>query len=146
MCRCGRDRALAEDLVQETFLKIWRVWPNKSEMIASRPGYEYTTLRRTIASHWRRVHAERASLEKSSDWTAQLPDDETIAEGIRTRLCVVLADLPLRHQEVLFMREYIGYSSADVGVILGLAPGTVDNYCSSAKRRIREALMGEHQR
>jgi RNA polymerase sigma-70 factor (sigma-E family) len=129
------DRALAEDLTQDAFVKVF----GRFQDLRNRDAF-WWYLRRTIVnlsqSHFRRRRVERSYLESQ-----RLP--EGIAEpdmGDRERLRTVLLALRPEQRAAIVLRYYQDLTEADTAEILGRPVGTVKSMVSRGIERLREEL------
>jgi RNA polymerase sigma-70 factor, ECF subfamily len=121
-----RERADAEDLVQETYLRAWQAWT------AGRPPRRVEPWLATICLNLGRDRARRAAtrLEVPSE---QLPDlagpGDVAAEAIeRTRRAQVeraLWALPEPQRVTITLMDLGGFTAAEVAGLLGRPRGSV---------------------
>jgi RNA polymerase sigma-70 factor (sigma-E family) len=126
------DWHLAEDLVQETLARIYRIWP----VALDHPlAYARRAVARTFLSHRRR----RSTGERPAD---DLPDLGTAEPdgALRRTLLDALQTLPERDRAVLVLRYLADRSVADVATDLGMSPGAVRVAALRALARLRTAL------
>ncbi len=133
------DRALAEDLVQDAFVKVL----GRFHDLRNRDSF-WWYLRRTIVnlanSHFRRRRVERAWLER------QRPDPSAPAGPDleeRDRLLAALMTLRPEQRSAVVLRYLEDLSEADVAQALGRPVGTVKSMVSRGMERLRKEL-GEH--
>ncbi len=141
---CGR-KAMAEDIVQEAFLSVWR----SSARYDSRRG----TVRAWILSvvHNRAVDAFRREQAKSS----RSVNDEGLAEQLegpdRTdreaerrdearRIRQALRDLPKAQRRVIELAYFGGFSQTEISEMLGLPIGTVKGRMRLGMGKLRVSL------
>src|SRR5690349_16688276 len=76
---CYRFREVkdAEDVTQETFLKLWKVWPERREAILETPGYAYAVLGNNITDHYRK-HSLRLDPSDRTETTGEAHDIDPI--------------------------------------------------------------------
>jgi RNA polymerase sigma-70 factor (sigma-E family) len=121
------DRALAEDLVQDAFVKLAGRLTHLRD-----PGAFDAYLRRTVVnltnSHFRRKRLERAYLkrERGSARTEELMPDP----GTRDELWEALGNLTPRQRAAIVLRFYEDLSEQRVAEILNCRPGTVKSLVS----------------
>ena len=135
----GRDRARAEDLVQETFLRAWR---HRSVLAGPRPAVRawlLTVSRNIVIDEWRsrRAHRELAVAEvpevaDPGDRTDQLLLSWVVAEAV--------TKLSADHRAVLLECYYRGTPVAEASRRLGIPEGTVKSRTHYALRALRLAL------
>ena len=127
---CG-DRHRAEDLVQETFAKVFLKW----RRIDNPAAYAQTTLVRTFISQRRRRSSHEVPYADLPEYAGADPSD---ASDLRLSLQTVLADLAPLDRAVIVLRYAADQSVDDVAAQLGLSAGAVKNRSKRALERVRE--------
>src|SRR5256712_11741016 len=117
-----RDRALAEDLVQDAFVKL------AGRLVHLRdPGAFDAYLRRTIVnlanSHFRRKRVERSYLSRSAAEPPRVGDAPDT--GRRDELWQGLQRLPARQRTAIVLPIHEDLPEQRVADLLGCRPGTV---------------------
>ncbi|MDH3212146.1 MAG: sigma-70 family RNA polymerase sigma factor [Myxococcales bacterium] len=134
--RCG-DSAAAEDLFQETWLRLVRARDRFD------PGRRFSTWLFQIANNLCRDRARRLAVEsrESKAMQAQIePDRPGVPppqHELRRALERRLAALPDRLREVLLLRYYHDLSEREIAAIAGVPPGTVKSRLHAAIRALR---------
>ena len=135
----GHDRARAEDVVQETFLRAWRHISVLEESQGSVRAWLITVARNIVIDEWRtkRSQSEVAVPEVPEgddqvDHTDQLLQSWMVAEAVTT--------LSPEHRSVLLECYYRGVSVAEAARRLGVPEGTVKSRTHYALRALRLAL------
>lgn len=137
--RLGGNRTLAEDLLQETFLRLWRAAPGY-EPSARVSTYVFRiahNLHLNEAARRREKLLENAEFELRNDPSAGLHRSE-VQEKVRR----AVESLPEGERECLLLSEYQGFKYAEIAEILDIPVGTVKSRMFSALSRLREALRG----
>lgn len=131
------NRALAEDLLQEAFLRLWK----------AAPGYEPTAKVSTYifriahnlflneAARRREKALEGADREHQDD-----PSGDLQRREVQAAVQKAIESLPPGEQEVLVLAEYNGFKYAEISEILGIPVGTVKSRMFSAVQHLKEAL------
>jgi RNA polymerase sigma-70 factor (sigma-E family) len=120
---------VAEDLVQEAFVRLHRRWA----VVESPAGYVRTVLTRLCAD-WRR----RAALADTRErWLASGP---TVAAAELDETWAVLGRLPADQRAVLVLRFYEDLSVLDTAAALGCRPATVRTRTHRALARLRKEM------
>jgi len=132
------DWHLAEDLAQETLVRMYAVWPRVSRAGAP-DAYARRTLvnqyRTTLRRPWRREHLTDAVPER-----AAAPDG---GHDERDTLLAALAGLGASQRAVVVLRYWEDMSVTDVAALLDLSPGTVRSQASRALQTLRDRLPAE---
>jgi RNA polymerase sigma-70 factor (ECF subfamily) len=138
---CG-DRHAAEDLTQETLLRAWRQRGRLRDQGALR-----VWLFRITVNLWndelRRGRLQVAAAGPlSGDEAAPAPSPEKLAAGREEleRALRVLAELPPRQREVLYLSTCEGLSSADVAEVLGISTDAAKANLALARKKVRQQL------
>jgi RNA polymerase sigma-70 factor (ECF subfamily) len=148
------DQTLAEDLLQEVFLRVVKAraeWKGESKFTT----WVYAIARNLCIDHARRaVHRDARSLdaptrpddEAGETLHDRLAGDERDAEGrasdgqVRVRVEAAVADLPPDQREVFLLREVMDMPFAEIAVVVGAPEPTVKSRMRYALERLREAL------
>jgi RNA polymerase sigma-70 factor (sigma-E family) len=132
------DRALAEDLVQDAFVRLIGRLRHLRE-----PNAFGAYLRRTIVnlatSHFRHRRVERAYLERVAATPTSVAN---ISDELDESMHRVLMGLPERQRAAIVLRFYEDLSDVQAAEILRCSAGTVRSLVSRAMKTIREELEG----
>ena len=150
LARLTGDRARAEDLAQETWLRIVAAAP-RWERRARFTTWAFGIARNLAVDDARRaVHRAAESLDAPGEGGLSRgdavagagPDPERAAESarLRPRLEAALAALPLEQREVFVLREYAGVPFAEIAQITGAPVPTVKSRMRYALDALRGAL------
>ncbi|MEV3957796.1 SigE family RNA polymerase sigma factor [Streptomyces albogriseolus] len=132
----GGDRQRAEDLVQESLVKLWFAWPKVAEQ-APEAYVRQVLVRLAARSARRRWWGERP--------VGELPDrpgsgDMSAAVAERSRLESALALLTPRQRAAVVLRYYEDLPEGQVAQALGCPVGTARSHASRGVARLREIL------
>jgi RNA polymerase sigma-70 factor (sigma-E family) len=137
----ARDLAEAEDLVQETFLRVARHWPRVCVM--NHPAaYARRVLVNLVIDGAERRFRRTGELDgalralEQSDGRAER---DLAAVDVHQELLTALAGLPARQRAVIVLRYWEDLPEAEVAVMLGCSAGTVKSTASRGLARLREA-------
>ena len=133
-----RNRQLAEDLVQESYLRAWRAQDSLRDHRAAR-SWLYTILRREFIRYIERSRPEArdpAELHAISE-----TDYDTSIEAFVLRRA--MADLPIEYREPLLLQVIGGFSCDEIANILDLTPNATMTRLSRARRKLRETLTDD---
>lgn len=128
------DRQLADDLVQDAFVKV----AGRLAHLRDQGAFD-AYLRRTVVnlanSHFRHARVERAYLERSAAEPARSDDLPDIAR--RDDLWSQLQQLPARQRTAIVLRIYEDLPELQVAEILRCRPGTVRSLVSRGLAELR---------
>ncbi len=133
------NRHDAEDLVQQTLLRMAARWPAARQSPA---GYGRTILLNLVRDRWRARQRQPAET-LSADLTA-LPSASDAAAVVLDRQLLLRACrlLPLQQRAVLVLRFWEDRSVEETAAVLGCTAGTVKSHTHRALARLRDALSG----
>ena len=133
-----RDRAAAEDVVQEALVRAWRHPDSLVNGKGSVRGWLLTVVRNIVTDQVRARNA-RAIEVRDGPVEAAVADDH--ADRVVNSIVVVdaLSRLSTEHREVLEQIYLLGSTVAEAAKALGIPPGTVKSRSHYALRALREA-------
>ena len=131
------DWHLADDLVQHTFLQLYRHWRRLDP--GTLDAYARRTVVNSFLSHRRRYHREHV--------VADLPDSAApeSADPPGGVVAAALAQLPARQRALVVLRHLEDMSVADAADLLGIAEGTVKSQTARALDKLRAVLAPLHR-
>ncbi len=135
---CLKDRAMAEDAVQETYLKAYKSIENFRGECSEKSWLmkiAINTCRDMQRSGWFKHMDRRITPELLVEKSVVPREDDS-------SLAIEMMGLPSKLQEVLLLYYYQGMTIAEVGKILGISKVTVSHRLKQAKERLRGALKG----
>ena len=127
-------RADAEDLVQDTLLKIWE-YTEKIKTLSTIRGLIYKTLRNKIVDFMRKNKYPKIPIEKIVVYTT----DNTYEED-DFNVWTYVDMLPENERKLIYLRFKEGKSIAEVAEILGRSIAAVKSIQYRAIRRLRELM------
>jgi RNA polymerase sigma factor (sigma-70 family) len=140
------DDTLAQDVVQEVFLSLWR---DARRFDAGRGTVATYLLSMTHhravdvvrrEENLRRWRTSDEGLELEPDPKARV-EDEVEASERRTEVRAALAELPAAQREALLLAYFGGYTQREVAALLGVPLGTVKTRMAAGMRKMKEALQ-----
>ena len=148
--RICADEGLAEDVVQEVFLTLWR---DPGRYDPSRGGFATWLL--TLIHH-KSVDAVRrestlrrrmvAAPEAGEDWSpTPVPgaDQAALARVAAGQVRTALHRLPLEQRQVLALAYFGGHTQREIAVLTGVPLGTVKSRMFTAVQRLRSLLADQ---
>lgn len=141
------DRSLAEELVQEVFLRVWR---SSHTFDSSRGSFSTWLYRvtRNVALDLYRNRARRvepvpdgdsriAATRDSSPGPQEIVDESWLS----WRISRALEGLDAAHRDVIVLAYFQGLSQREISRQTGIPLGTVKTRTSRALKRLRKGLM-----
>ena len=137
---CGGDSALAEDLLQEAFVRAWK------KLDSFRGESRFATwlhrLSVNVALSDRRIRLKRLERETAFEGTAErtATGARDIYADKRMDLEQAIAKLPERARTVLVLYDIEGYSHAEIAEMADMAVGSSKAQLHRARKLVREEL------
>ena len=139
--RMLRDRAVAEEVVQEVLLNLWR----RREALApdeSLGPYLVRATRNRALNHLRHLRVEqRGAVYAAGPTEAPAQGASAVVEDeLGTALAAAVAELPARCREVFELSRVQGLAYAEIARTLDISVKTVENQMGKALRVLRVRL------
>lgn len=133
-----RDRGVAEDVAQETLVRVWERWATVQAMPSPEAWAWRVALNLTVSRFRRRAAEGRANARLAGRPAEVASSGPDLADGLAVRAAV--GALPERQRAVLVLRFYADLPVAAVAEVLGCAPGTVKSLTHKAVNGLRSTL------
>lgn len=153
--RSVRDRARADELLQEVFLRVVRA-KDRYERTAKFTTWIYAIARNLCVDESRRARfRDHQSLDAKrpgrdgdagSNLLSRMPakgvatDDAAEAPTLRKRMAAAIDELPDDQREVFLLRQLSGLSFREIGETLGVPENTVKSRMRYALEKLRDKL------
>jgi RNA polymerase sigma-70 factor, ECF subfamily len=147
-----QDRAAAEDLVQETYMKALRGFSSFRQGTNFR-AWMYKILRNTFLTTQTGLKAwASVSLDSDSDGDAPIepavsetPESVLLARVQQETIQNALEKLPVKFREIVLLCDLEEMSYQEIGEMLGIPLGTVMSRLSRARKAMRVLLRAKLQ-
>lgn len=136
------DREIAEDLVHDVFMEVWRAAASYDPTRGSVRTWIMVRLRSRALDRKRSAAFRR---EVATDKIPQSTDDGAAADLLasapdRQAVVAALAELPDEQRQVLELAYFEGLSSTEIAARMGSPVGTVKSRTAAAIGKLRNAL------
>jgi RNA polymerase sigma-70 factor (ECF subfamily) len=142
LARVSGDGALADDLMQESYMRfLCAARPDDGEVAGRR--YLFRIATNLLKDHWRRPRA--ASID-------EIPEDKLAAAGnadqfdSQTILTPALASMRPRDRQLLWLAYAEGYTHREIAEVTGLASASVRLLLFRARRKMARLLREQANR
>ena len=140
-----RNEEDAEDLVQETFLKILEN-RDKFNITTNMKAWTYTIMKNTFINSYRRAKRSNEIVDSSEDnylYNINAPDAaEKPDEALRAKeIGKSIKTLSKEHREAFELYNH-GYKYKEIADMLGLSIGTVKSRIFFGRKRLMDDLRG----
>lgn len=129
-----RNREDSNDIVQESFMKLW-INREKVETPKAK-SWLFTTAHNAL------INFVKKSGRMSSMDALQIDrgkDDKHVFE-LKEIIDKALAVLPEQHKSILLLRDYEGYNYKEIGEIMDLNESQVKVYLFRARKKVKEQI------
>ncbi|MBO9153525.1 RNA polymerase sigma-70 factor [Chitinophaga sp. GCM10012297] len=138
--RILKDEQAAEDIVQDTFIKLWEHWNMPHTNIK---GWLFTTSYHLVLKKLKQLQSvERIGLANFSEPLAGEADELIQASQLQFAVEACVDDLPKQCRRVYTMSRHEKLSIKHIALELGISQKTVEYHISTALRRIRQRISG----
>jgi RNA polymerase sigma-70 factor (ECF subfamily) len=139
--RMLRSRAVAEEIVQEIMLALWR----RRESLPveeSLRAYLFRATRNRALNHLRHARVEREGEPYLADTSVRTPTAPSvlIEEEIDAAVRAAVSELPERCREVFELSRVHGLRYTEIAAALGISVKTVEAQMGKALRLLRQRL------
>jgi RNA polymerase sigma-70 factor (ECF subfamily) len=138
---------VAEEIVQDVFLSVWRHRERGDAIPDSIAAYLFGAVRKTATSYLRHAHVEKRWRDRvisGEDITIITPspatDSQTRFNEVIAAVRVAVDELPPRCRQAFLLRRQHGLSYAEIAQVMGIAPKTVEVQIGAALRTLRARL------
>jgi len=135
-----RDKAIAEDVVQEALLRAWKSLDALRDEAAAK-HWLLTIVRRENARYFERRRLETVDIDNltasQAALLAEAPNEEL--EELRESIYELEDD----YREPLVLQVLMGYSTTEIGELMGLKQGAVLTRLHRARLKLKEKVADD---
>lgn len=143
------DEVLAEDVLQDVFLSVWRdpgafdaARGSFSSWLMTMVHHQAVDAVRREESHRRRQARAEDDLVLSTPTSTRDVEDEAWSRVVSEQVRGALGSLPAPQREALTLAYYGGYTQREVAALTSTPLGTVKTRMLAGMRRLRDLLDG----
>jgi len=140
--RMLQDRAEAEDVTQETFLRAWKVLPDWQ------PKAKFSTWACTVALNLCRDRLRKKKLVLMDQVpervdTALRPEEALASQQAQAGITARIAELPDRQREALTLCALEGLTNIEAAASMNVSVHALESLLARARRTLRASLTSE---
>ena len=143
--RYVRSTAIAEEVVQEVFLRLWEHREHlRSD--GSLRAYLYRAVKNRSLNHLRDQQTKTQKTEALADYLTHTPpqaDKAMLQEELAHRIRQALDALPERRRTIFVLSKLHGLTYTEVASVLDISVNTVDTQMRRALHLLRERLASD---
>lgn len=143
--RMLQDRAEAEDVTQETLLRLWKIAPEWRDMGAAPGTWAYRVAANLCTDRLRR--RREGPLDPEMDPPDERPSTEASLQGQAraAALNAALATLPERQRLAVVLRHLEDRQNPEIAEILEISVEAVESLTARGKRALAKAMAGQKE-
>ncbi|WP_149588203.1 RNA polymerase sigma factor [Tabrizicola flagellatus] len=142
------DRAEAEDVAQETMLRLWKVAPQWRQGETRVTTWAYRVATNLCIDRQRaRGRRRQTALEDAPEVADASPNAEGRLQeaGRMQALEAALAELPDRQRQAVVLRHLEGMTNPEIAAIMEIGVEAVESLTARGKRALSAALSGRKE-
>ena len=133
--RMSGSKELAEDLVQETFMKaLMNIETLEDLSSGQRRAWLYRTFKHLFFDRCRRAVLENEYLQ---NWEPAYGEDQRIQ---KIENAILLENLNAQDRVIFQLRYFDGYSAQEISEMMNLPPGTIRSKLSRCRKYLKQNL------
>jgi len=131
------DRDEAEELVQDTFVKLWEK-RDEISIETSLKSYLYSSVRNACFNYLKHLKVRQAHAAEEKHFGE--PTEEITANEVSTNIDLALSKLPEKCREVFELSRFKGMKYQEIAEYLNISVKTVENQMGKALKVMRVEL------
>ena len=133
------NRAEAEDVVQDTLLRLWER-RGEWEQISSIEAFAIATCRNRALDIAKRAGRNAVPLDEAAPSSARLPHEQLEANEQASLVRRLMDSLPELQRTIMLLRDIEGKTYQEIAETLGVSETQVKVYLHRARTRVRKGL------
>ncbi|WP_263406916.1 sigma-70 family RNA polymerase sigma factor [Salinimonas profundi] len=135
-----KDKSIAEDVVQETFLRAWRSLDALKDEKAAK-AWLITIVRRENARRFEKKQFDTVDIDTNPVVDDTVFTEQSLQEADMQRLLLMLSE---PYREPLILQLLFGYSGDEIATQLNLNKNTVMSRLFRARNQLKELLSKQN--
>jgi len=137
--RITMNRAEAEDVVQDTLLKVWE-HRNEWEQINNLEAFAISTCRNRALDIVKRAGRNTENLDEMAHFSSQTPQEQLEANEQISLVRRLMDELPEVQRTIMHLRDIEGKTYQEIAEMLDISETQVKVYLHRARTKIKEKL------
>lgn len=146
--RIIKDRGLAEDIVQDSIIKLFEKAATLKDLAAPQLAfYVRMTARNTAINYYNKQTKNPKTISLlgyDDDFTSKLadtddlPEEKVEREETSRQVTSIINELPEKQRDMLYYKFYLGLSDKEIAAKMDTTANSVHVYISRIKKKLRE--------
>ena len=137
--RITMNKAEAEDVVQDTLLKVWE-HREEWEQINNLEAFAIATCRNRALDVMKRVGRNTEKLDEMAHFSSQTPQEQLEADEQISLVNRLMDDLPEVQRTIMLLRDIEGKTYQEIAQTLDISETQVKVYLHRARTKIKERI------
>lgn len=137
--RITMNRAEAEDVVQDTLLKVWE-HREEWEQINNLEAFAIATCRNRALDVMKRAGRNTEKLDEMAHFSSQTPQEQLEADEQISLVNRLMDDLPEVQRTIMLLRDIEGKTYQEIAQALDISETQVKVYLHRARTKIKERI------
>ena len=137
--RITMNRAEAEDVVQDTLLKVWE-HREEWEQINNLEAFAIATCRNRALDVMKRAGRNTEKLDEMAHFSSQTPQEQLEASEQISLVNRLMDDLPEVQRTIMLLRDIEGKTYQEIAQMLDISETQVKVYLHRARTKIKERI------
>ena len=137
--RITMNRAEAEDVVQDTLLKVWE-HREEWEQINNLEAFAIATCRNRALDVMKRAGRNTEKLDEMAHFSSQTPQEQLEADEQISLVNRLMDDLPEVQRTIMLLRDIEGKTYQEIAQTLDISGTQVKVYLHRARTKIKERI------
>ena len=137
--RITMNRAEAEDVVQDTLLKVWE-HRSEWEQIDNLEAFAIATCRNRALDIMKRAGRNTEKLDEMAHFSSQTPQEQLEADEQISLVNRLMDDLPEVQRTIMLLRNIEGKTYQEIAQMLDISETQVKVYLHRARTKIKERI------
>ena len=139
--RLTGDRVEAEDLTQETFLRMWQRASKWEEGTVKFTTWLHQIARNLCIDEFRKAQSKKRTIAVADDEVEQSPLDQVAEQDQAQTIRNVLGKLPERQRTALVLCQVQGWSQQEAAQVVGTTTDGIQALIARARRTLRDSVL-----
>ena len=143
--RILRDREASEEVVQDTFVAVWRRAASYRVSIGRPYSWLLKIARNRAIDELRSRRSRGQRALREGGWLPEVAEEDGQLSELGSRMVGALKTLPPEQREVLELSYFGGFSQREISGRTGIPLGTIKTRTRLALKKLREALQSSRK-
>lgn len=135
------DRSEADDIAQETFVRLWRVAPKWRDKNAKLDTWIHTVALNLCRDRLRKSRRVELGVVPEAEDPADAADLVIEADQRSKLVMKAMNSLPDRQREAIVLQYYQGLTNNASADVMGISVDALESLLSRGRKRLREILL-----